>query len=110
MARQPTGQVIDDPRRPGVYGLRFPAYGKRRYIGLGKCTPADAEARLRHILRRRRARAAAASVRRSRSPRRRARFLRSTSSRRSGSSVRSWRAASVAAVSRRRASRISSGG
>jgi integrase len=50
MTRQPTGQVIEDPRRPGAYGLRFRASGKRRYQGLGRCTPAEAEAELQNIL------------------------------------------------------------
>jgi integrase len=50
MARQPTGQVIEDPRRPGVFGLRFRAYGKRRYQGLGKMSRGEAEAELRHLL------------------------------------------------------------
>lgn len=50
MARQPTGQVIEDPRRPGVYGLRFPAYGKRRYQGLGHVSKAQAEQELQNVL------------------------------------------------------------
>jgi integrase len=50
MARQPTGQDIEDPRRPGVVGLRFRAYGKRRYQGLGMVSLADAETELRHVL------------------------------------------------------------
>jgi integrase len=50
MARQPTGQVIEDPRRPGVFGLRFRAYGKRRYQGLGRVSLGEAEAELRHVL------------------------------------------------------------
>jgi integrase len=50
MARKPTGQVIEDPRRPGVFGLRFRAYGKRRYQGLGKVSLGEAEAELRHLL------------------------------------------------------------
>jgi integrase len=50
MARQPTGQVVEDPRRPGVFGLRFRAYGKRRYQGLGKTSLGEAEAELRHLL------------------------------------------------------------
>ncbi|MDQ6779173.1 MAG: site-specific integrase [Actinomycetota bacterium] len=50
MARQPTGQVIEDPRRPGVYGLRFRAYGKRHYQGLGKISVGEAEAKLRYLL------------------------------------------------------------
>jgi integrase len=48
--RQPSGQVIEDPRRPGVFGLRFRAYGKRRYQGLGRVSEAEAEAELRHVL------------------------------------------------------------
>ena len=50
MARQPSGQVIEDPRRPGVFGLRFRAYGKRRYQGLGRVSVGEAEAELRHVL------------------------------------------------------------
>jgi integrase len=50
MARPPTGQVIEDSRRPGVFGLRFRAYGKRRYQGLGKVSLGEAEAELRHLL------------------------------------------------------------
>jgi integrase len=49
MARQPSGQVVEDPRR-GTFGLRFRALGKRRYKGLGRCTPAEAEAELQNIL------------------------------------------------------------
>jgi hypothetical protein len=48
--RRPTGQGIEDPRRPGVYGLRFRAYGKRRHQGLGRLTRTEAEAELRHVL------------------------------------------------------------
>ena len=48
--RRPTGQVVPDPRRPGVYGLRFRAYGERRYQGLGKVSLGEAEAALRHLL------------------------------------------------------------
>jgi integrase len=49
MARQPTGQVIEDPRR-GTFGLRFRALGKRQYKGLGRCTRAEAEAELQNVL------------------------------------------------------------
>jgi integrase len=49
MTRQPTGQVVEDPRR-GTFGLRFRALGKRRYKGLGRCTQAEAEAELQNIL------------------------------------------------------------
>ena len=49
MARQPTGQVVWDPRR-GTFGLRFRALGKRQYRGLGRCTRSEAEAELRHVL------------------------------------------------------------
>jgi integrase len=49
MARQPSGQVVQDPRR-GTYGIRFRAFGKRQYKGLGRCTEAEAEAELRHVL------------------------------------------------------------
>jgi integrase len=48
--RQPSGQVIEDPRRPGVFGLRFRAYGRRRYQGLGRMSLGEAEAELRHVL------------------------------------------------------------
>jgi hypothetical protein len=50
MARNPTGQVIEDPRRAGVFGLRFRAYGKRRYQGLGRVTPEQAEQELANVL------------------------------------------------------------
>ena len=50
MARKPTGQVIEDPRRPGVFGLRFRAYGKRCYQGLGRVSLGEAEVQLRHVL------------------------------------------------------------
>jgi integrase len=50
MARQPTGQVIEDPRRPGVFGLRFRAYGKREYEGLGRIPRAQAEQELQNVL------------------------------------------------------------
>lgn len=50
MARQPTGQVIEDPRRPGVFGLRFRAHGKRHYQGLGKISLGEADAKLRYLL------------------------------------------------------------
>lgn len=49
MSRQPTGQVVQDPRR-GTYGLRFRALGKRQFKGLGHCTEAEAEAELQNIL------------------------------------------------------------
>jgi integrase len=49
MARQPTGQVVRDPRR-GTYGLRFRALGQRHYKGLGRCTEAEAEAELQNVL------------------------------------------------------------
>lgn len=50
MPRQATGQIIEDPRRPGVFGLRFRAYGKRRYQGLGKVTRQQAEQELQNVL------------------------------------------------------------
>jgi integrase len=50
MARQSTGQVIEDPRRPGVLGLRFRAYGKRRYQGLGQVGREQAEQELQNVL------------------------------------------------------------
>ncbi len=50
MARQPSGQVVEDPRRPGVFGLRFRAYGQRRYKGLGLVTRAQAEEELQNVL------------------------------------------------------------
>lgn len=50
MTRRPTGQVVEDPRREGVFGLRFRAYGKRRYQGLGRVSLGEAEAALRHLL------------------------------------------------------------
>lgn len=49
MARQPTGQVVEDPRR-GTFGLRFRALGKRQYKGLGRCSRAEAEAELQNVL------------------------------------------------------------
>jgi integrase len=50
MARQPSGQVVEDPRRPGVRALRFRAYGKRRYQGLGRVSEAEAEQELQNVL------------------------------------------------------------
>jgi integrase len=49
MARPPTGQVVEDPRRD-TFGLRFRALGKRQYKGLGRCTRAEAEAELQNVL------------------------------------------------------------
>ena len=48
-ARQPTGQVVQDPRR-GAYGIRFRALGRRHFKGLGRCTEAEAEAELQNVL------------------------------------------------------------
>jgi len=55
MARPATGQVVYDTRRRSpVFGLRFPAYGKRRYITLGTAeqgwTHARAETELQNVL------------------------------------------------------------
>lgn len=61
MARRPTGQVVEDPRRPGytdehgqkhgpVLGLRFRAYGKREYEGLGRIPREQAEQELQNVL------------------------------------------------------------
>lgn len=54
MPRQATGQVIEPTERAPSWALRFRAYGKRRYVTLGR--PEDgwdrerAEAELRHVL------------------------------------------------------------
>lgn len=54
MARRATGQVIEPNGKQRSWALRFRAYGKRRFVSLGR--PEDgwdrqrAEAELRHIL------------------------------------------------------------
>jgi integrase len=55
MARTATGVVVEDTRRRSpTFGLRFQAYGKRRYVTLGSredgWTQAKAERELQHIL------------------------------------------------------------
>jgi integrase len=52
VARTPTGQVIERKRARGrVYGLRFTAYGKRRYLTLPNgTTSAQAERELANVL------------------------------------------------------------
>ena len=56
MPRPPTGQVIVDTRNPRDtgYGIRFPAYGKRRFVALGRAsegwTHAKAEEELQNVL------------------------------------------------------------
>jgi integrase len=52
MARQATGRIIEKRGKDGrtYRGLRFTAYGKRRYVTLGTATLAEAEAELRHVL------------------------------------------------------------
>jgi integrase len=55
MARRATGRVVEDTRGAyTVYALRFPAYGKRRYVTLGSAadgwTRERAEAELRHVM------------------------------------------------------------
>jgi integrase len=55
MARPATGQVvIDRRRRSPTFGLRFKAYGKRRYVRLGTAaegwTPTSAYAELQNVL------------------------------------------------------------
>jgi integrase len=55
MARTPTGVVVEDTRRRSpTFGLRFQAYGKRRYVTLGTREDgwdrAKAERELQHIL------------------------------------------------------------
>jgi hypothetical protein len=54
MARQATGQVVKPTDRAPSWGLRFRAYGTRRFVTLGR--PEDgwsrekAQAELRHVL------------------------------------------------------------
>lgn len=55
MARQPTGQVIEpDGDRQRSWAIRFRAYGKRRFVTLGRLedgwTRERAERKLRHVL------------------------------------------------------------
>jgi integrase len=52
MARAATGKIIQKRGKDGrIYrGLRFTAYGKRRYVTLGTATLAEAETGLRHVL------------------------------------------------------------
>lgn len=52
MARRPTGSVAEHEGRDGrtYRGLRFTAYGKRRFLSLGPVTREQAERELRHIL------------------------------------------------------------
>lgn len=54
MARKPTGQVLPPGRKQRSWALRITAYGKRKFVTLGR--PEDgwdrarAEAELRHVL------------------------------------------------------------
>ena len=55
MARKPTGQVVEpDGKRQQSWALRFNAYGKRRFVTLGRTddgwNPTKAQAELRHVL------------------------------------------------------------
>ena len=51
MARPPTGSIVRDDRGDEVrYGLRFRAYGKRRYVSLGAVTFKEAEVELANVL------------------------------------------------------------
>jgi hypothetical protein len=55
MARRPTGQVIEpDGHRSRSFAIRFRAYGKRRFVTLGRpedgYTRERAERELRHVL------------------------------------------------------------
>ncbi len=52
MARPATGKVIETPGKDGktYRGLRFTAYGKRRYETLGTATAEEAERKLAHVL------------------------------------------------------------
>jgi integrase len=52
MARQATGAIVEHQGkdRRTYRGLRFTAYGKRRFVSLGPVTAGEAEAELRHVL------------------------------------------------------------
>ena len=51
VARPPTGQIIERRRKGGVsYGIRFRAYGERRYKTTEATTRSEAERELRHVL------------------------------------------------------------
>jgi integrase len=51
MARPPTGQVIErEGKRGRSFGLRFRAYGQRRYVTAAATTAAEAETELANIL------------------------------------------------------------
>src|SRR4051812_17407290 len=51
MARPATGSVVEDVRGDETrYGLRFRAYGKRRYVALGTTTRRQAEQELENVL------------------------------------------------------------
>jgi integrase len=52
MARQVTGTIVEHRGKDGrtYRGLRFSAYGKRRFVSLGAATAREAEAELRHTL------------------------------------------------------------
>src|SRR5215204_1402100 len=54
MARKATGQVIEPRALQRSWALRFRAYGKRRFVSLGRpedgWTRERAEAELRHVL------------------------------------------------------------
>ncbi len=54
MARRATGKVIEPDKSRKSYALRFTAYGKRRYVNLGRpdegWTLSKAQAELRHVL------------------------------------------------------------
>ena len=58
MARPSTGSVVADTRdKDGKvrYGIRFSAYGKRRYVALGEVTRQEAQGRAREGARSRQA-------------------------------------------------------
>ena len=52
MARKATGTITEHTGKDGrtYRGLRFTAYGKRRFVSLGPITGAEAERELRHVL------------------------------------------------------------
>ena len=51
MARPPTGQIVERAGKRGrVFGLRFRAYGERRYITTEAQSRKEAEQELRHVL------------------------------------------------------------
>ncbi len=52
MARQATGTIVEHRGKDGrtYRGLRFTAYGKRRFVSLGAVTADEAKTELRHVL------------------------------------------------------------